>query len=162
MSAAMKHQTIKTHEIKSKSPPNRTLGLESPHVSHLEPLWGREGGWRWDFRLICALPDLTSSLMLQRSHGFPCSSHDGTRAGKKMAWGGEGREELVLPSLALTMATMRGHPVSRCPRESRPMGRGGGRGARRRDGMRRGAARRAASMRGSNQRNEEGIRVCLF
>ena len=56
--------------------------------------------------MICALLDIASSPMPQRLHGFPCSSHEGTRAGKKRAWGGEGREELVLPSLALTMAAM--------------------------------------------------------
>jgi len=44
--------------------------------------------------------------MPQRPHGFPCSSHDGTHAGKKRARGGEGRDELVLPYLALTMAAV--------------------------------------------------------
>ena len=39
-------------------------------------------------------------------HGFPCSSHDGNHAGKKRARGGEGRDELVFPYLALTMAAV--------------------------------------------------------
>jgi hypothetical protein len=56
--------------------------------------------------MISALPNLASSFMPQRPHGFPCSSHDDTRAEKKRARGGEGREELVLPSPALTVSTV--------------------------------------------------------
>lgn len=66
------------------------------HVVHREPsrllmsswpvsVYAAEAG---QLRLICALPDLASSPVPQRPH-------DGTLAGKKRAWGGEGRKELA-------------------------------------------------------------------